>query len=462
MRFDPERAAIRFGCGLSPSLRPPASSAEMLTLLAGPDRAAEAFPIPGGEAAYANFLAIREVRRLKRTAKTDAERAEAKKQRKQVQRKVANEVANWLSQTLLRRALAEDGFRERLTAFWADHFTAVGRQPGLRRAMVTYAEDAIRPHVTGRFPDMLRTVATHPFMLDYLDQGRSAGPNSVAALGKKNKIKGLNENLAREMLELHTLGVDAPYTQRDVRELAKLLAGLSYSSKEGFVFRPYFAEPGPETVLGVRYGGGAAKLEDIYAALDDLARHPSTAQHIARKLVVHFVGDDPNPDLVASVTARFVETEGDLTQVYEALLAHPAAWAPGPGNVKWPMDFVGSGLRALDIVPRHMPVGRYRQMRDFFFTPLALMGQSFGQPGGPDGSPEADVDWITPQRLSARLQWAISVPIRLRRVLPDPRDFVETALGSTAPETVRFAARAAETRVEGVGFVLASPAFQRM
>ena len=343
MRFDPERAAIRFGCGLSPNLPPPESTAKMLAMLTGPDGAAEKFPIPGGEVAYANFLAFREARRLNRKAKTDAERAQAKKQRKKIQRKIGTDTANWLSQTLLRRALAEDGFRERLTAFWADHFTAEGRRPGLRRAMVTYTEDAIRPHVAGRFSDMLRAVATHPFMLDYLDQGRSAGPNSVAALRKKNKIDGLNENLAREMLELHTLGVDAPYTQQDVREFAELLAGLSYSSKEGFVFRPFFAEPGSETVLGVSYGGGTAKLEDIYAALDDLARHPSTAQHIARKLAVHFVGDDPDADLVESVATRFHETEGDLRQVYEALLVHPAAWVQGPGNVKRPMDFVGSG-----------------------------------------------------------------------------------------------------------------------
>ena len=462
MGFDPTRAATRFGCGLSPRLPAPASVADMLQDLTGPDRAAEAFSIPGIDAAFANERERTVVRKAVRKAKTEAEQDAAKALQREYRQKVNLDAARWFGHGLLRRALAEDGFRERLAAFWADHFTAVGRQGALRRAQDTYVEEAIRPHLAGRFPDMLRAVATHPFMLAYLDQRLSAGPNSKIVKQGKGRTKGLNENLAREMLELHTLGVDAPYTQRDVRELAELLTGLSYNSKNGFMFRPEHAEPGAETVLGVSYGGQTARLEDIFAALDDLARHPATAQHIARKLAVHFVGDSPDPDLVSAVAARFDATGGDLLQVYEALLTHPAAWASTPGNVKQPMDFLGSSLRALDVSPRHLPLDHQRKMREMFFVPLKLMGQDWGQTPAPDGWPEEDPSWITPQRLSARMQWAMSVPFRLLRVLPDPRDFVEVALGAGAPETVQFAARAAETRPEGIGLVLSSPAFQRM
>ncbi len=460
MRFDPERAAIRFGCGLSPSMPPPASAAAMLALLTGPDRAAERFPVPGFQAAVANHLDRRAARKALRRAGTETERKAARKRVRKIARKARREAAGWLAQTLLRRALAEDGLRERLAAFWADHFTAFERGGPLRHAHVLYAEEAIRPHVAGRFSDMLRAAATHPLMLRYLDQARSMGPGSPAA--KKRPGRGLNENLAREMLELHTLGVAGPYTQADVRELAELLTGLSYDLKGGFRFRPNMAEPGAETVLSVSYGGPRARLDDILSALDDLARHPATAAHIADKLAVHFVSDTPDAGLVAAMTARYLATDGDLAAVCGEMLAHPAAWGDAPGNVKQPMDFVGSALRALDIVPAHLPAGNARKMRRLFDLPLTLMGQPWGQPAGPDGWPERDADWITPQRLAARLGWAMTAPFALMGVLPDPREFVQAALGRSAPEAVRLAAAAAETRAEGVGVVLASPAFQRL
>lgn len=459
MRFDPERAAIRFGCGLSPSIPPPASAGMMLALLSGPDRAAERFAIPGFQVAVANHLARRDARKALRRAATEAERMAARKRVRGIGRKAGREAAGWLAQTLLRRALGEDGLRERLAAFWADHFTALERGGPLRYAHVLYAEEAIRPHVAGRFSDMLRAAATHPLMLRYLDQARSMGPNSEAA--SRRPGGGLNENLAREMLELHTLGVAGPYTQGDVRELAKLLTGLSYGLKGGFRFRPDWAEPGAETVLSVSYGGARARLGDILAALDDLARHPATAAHVARKLAVHFVSDSPDAGLVGAMTGRYLATDGDLAEVCGEMLTHPAAWADAPGNVKQPMDFVGSALRALGIVPAHLPAGNARKMRRLFDLPLTLMGQPWGQPAGPDGWSESDADWITPQRLAARVGWAMTAPFALRGVLPDPRDFAGTALGRMAPETVRFAAAAAETRPEGVGVVLASPAFQR-
>ncbi|WP_101067788.1 DUF1800 domain-containing protein, partial [Roseovarius salinarum] len=398
--------------------------------------------------------------RAARRAATEGDREAARRDARRRKRGLRRDAARWAGQMLLRRALGEDGLRERLTAFWADHFTAVGKGALMRELHTPHVEQAVRPHVAGRFSEMVRAVATQPMMLRYLDQHRSVGPNSRAA-ERNRRLGGLNENLAREMLELHTLGPAGPYDQADVRELAELLTGLTFNARDGFVFRADRAEPGAETVLGVSYGGRGGRLSDIHAALDDLATHPATARHIAKKLAVHFVSDAPAPDLVAHMAARFAAADGDLAQVYAAMLEHPAAWDPVARNVKAPVDFVGSALRALDIVPGHLPRDRPGEMRDTLLTPLALMGQEWARPLAPDGWPEDDAAWITPQRLAARLQWAMSAPFLLRKVLPDPRDFVHVALGARAPNDVIAAARASESRAEGIGVVLASPAFQR-
>ncbi|RBI75750.1 DUF1800 domain-containing protein [Roseovarius sp. TE539] len=461
MRFDREKADIRFGCGLSPRIAPPRDIQQMIDQLKGPDEASDVFPIPKTETILELARASRAARQQRRKATTEKSRENARDARRSVRRRVQRLALDSLANGFLRRALTVDGLRERLCAFWGDHFTASGKGVLWRHARPAYVETAIRPHVTGNFADMLRAVAMQPLMLHYLDQHLSVGPTSRVAQVNRT-LDGLNENLAREMLELHTLGVDGPYDQSDVRQLARLLTGLSYNLKQGFIYRSSFAEPGPETILGVTYGQGKGRLEDIHAALDDIATHPSTAAHVARKLAVHFVSDEPAEALVAHIAARFRDTDGDMAAVTEALLEHPAAWQPAAENVKRPVDFIGSALRALDIVPRHIPKNDPRKMLDLLIMPLALMGQDWTGPSSPEGWPEANEEWITPQRLAARLQWAMSAPFALRRVLPNPEDFALGALGHAPPQDVIRAARAAETRAEGVGIVLASPAFQRM
>lgn len=460
MSFDPKRAEIRFGCGLSPKQAAPGSAEEMLHLLIGPDTAAADYPIPGVEAALSLGKRMSEARRTIRKMPGTPEEEEAFATIKKLRKDSRNSGAYWLGQALTRRALTADGFRERLVSFWSDHFSAAGKNAFLRWAQANFAEDAIRPHVSGRFPEMLQAAVLHPLMLHYLDQSQSVGPNSAFALRRKGK-RGLNENLAREVLELHTLGVGGPYTQADISQMAELLTGLSFTLRDGFILKENFIEPGSKTILGKRYDG-RDRLEAIRAALFDLALHPATARHLARKMAVHFVGDAPEPDLMVVLERRYADTGGDLVAVYEALLTHPAAWAAGLGNVKQPMDFVGSSLRALDLMPAHVPSGNLRKMQRLFLNPLVMMGQTWARPAGPDGWPEADEDWISPQRLAARLQWAMYAPLRLRRVLPQPADFAEIALGSSATGPVRFAAKAAKTRAEGIGIVLSSPSFQRM
>ncbi len=460
MSFTPERAAIRFGCGLSPQQAAPASVEDTLALLTGPDRAAETYPVPGWDHVLQRSREVRrDTRAFRKSVGTDEEEAK-RAAMKAMRRKLYEESGHALGQVLLRRAMTKDGLRERLASFWTDHFAASGKMLAWRQVQVNYTEEAIRPYVSGRFADMLKAVITHPLMLRYLDQHVSMGPNSPVAL-RRDGPQGLNENLARELLELHTLGVDGPYQQQDVRQMAELLTGLTFTLDDGFKLRPGFVEPGDKTVLGRTYGG-KDRLEAIFAALEDLAAHPATARHLARKLAVHFVGDTPNAGLVDAMERQYTQAGGQLLPVYEVMLTHPAAWGDAPGNVKRPLDFVGSTLRALDLDDRHVPRGNLRKMRRLFYNPMDFMGQTWGRVTGPDGWPEADDQWITPQRLAARMQWAMFAPLRLRRVLPDPREFVDMALGGQATEQVRFAAKAAETRAEGIGVVLSSAAFQRM
>jgi uncharacterized protein (DUF1800 family) len=321
-------------------------------------------------------------------------------------------------------------------------------------------QTAIRPHLTGLFEDLLIAAVLHPIMIKYLDQDRSVGPNSVHA-ARGGKFTDVNENLAREVMELHTLGVNGPYTQTDVRELAELLTGLAVAKPMRLNFRKNMSEPGSETVLGRTYGGEDANINDVKAVLRDLARHPATAAHLARKLAVHFISDSPDPELLNALEARFLATGGDLGAVTEALLSHPAAWTPARQNVKPAFHYVASSLRALAVDPAAINALDERTARSMFISPMAQMGHLWQKPSGPDGLPEEDAAWIAPQGIAARLQWAITVPQMLMADLPDPRDFVGAALGDTIPPAVQFAADAAETRADGIGLILASPAFQR-
>lgn len=433
--MDADSFAIRFGYGL------PAGVSDRETL-AGPDRAATDWPgVTLAEVAPAT------------TAYRDARRDGDEGGIRAARRALDHLALRGLKATFARAVGSRDAFRERLVAFWADHFTVAARNRQEAPFPGVLIDEAIRPHVTGRFADMLRAVTTHPAMLIYLNQEASFGPGSPK--GKRQR-KGLNENFARELLELHTLGVGAAYAQGDVRQLAELLTGLAVGP-EGFVFDARRAEPGVETVLGVRYGGKG--MAPIHAALDDLAARPETAAHLARKLAVHFVADTPDAALVADLDKVFRATGGDLRAVSLALLSHPMA---GEGTkARQPFDFMVATFRALGVSPAMILDAPRREVRRLILDPLQAMGQPYQQAPGPDGWPETQADWITPQGLAARIDWAMAAPQRLVRPLPDPRAFLRTALGTRAGERLTFAVGAAESARDGVGLVLASPDFNR-
>lgn len=347
---------------------------------------------------------------------------------------------------------AETGFVERLVAFWTNHF-AIEASAGMNeRALVgAFEREAIRPHVLGSFRDLLGAATKHPAMLSYLDNAQSVGPNS--ANGRETG-RGLNENHARELLELHTIGVDAGYTQNDVTALARVLTGWGFVARTGggppigsFLFRPAAHEPGPHTVMGVSYPQSGVEQGD--AVLDMLAAHPATAVHVATKLVRHFVADDPPAELVARIAATFESTAGDLQAVAFALIRDDASYE-GEKRLKPPQEFLWSGLRALGVTPAP------RQA----IAILNALGQPLFNPPSPEGFSDEEATWLAPDALTTRLdvseQLAQSASPALR-----PGDLAEAILGDQLASESLVALLAAESEVQALSMLLMLPEFQR-
>jgi uncharacterized protein (DUF1800 family) len=338
------------------------------------------------------------------------------------------------------------GFRERLVAFWANHFTvARGKVPYL---VGHYVREAIRPHVTGRFEDMLLAVVRHPAMLAYLDNQGSVGPGSRA--GQRSR-RGLNENLAREVLELHTVTPAARYTQADVTAFARVLTGWSFAPARepfGFIFRPEAHEPGDKTVMGRTWPEGE---QGGLLALAWLARHESTHRHLATKLVRHFVADDPPPEAVRVVFATLRDTRGDLGAAARALVRLPAAWDPPLSKLRTPQDYVPAVLRAVDAPAE----GVERQA----VGTLNYLGQPLWGARAPIGWPDVAAEWAVPETMLRRVEWANGISARGSG--RDAAELAEAVMGPLVrPETLRAAARAGSAR-EALTLVLTSPEFHR-
>lgn len=459
MAFSTHIAATRFGYGLSPVVAAPTDATQMLDMLRGPDAMQARFPV-GTFYDLQSQQVLHERFRVHARDNPDTQAGkESHEKRLALVASVRVENNRRTARLMLRRMYAQDAFRERLVAFWSDHFTARGKNGMIRYGTTHYVEDAVRPFVTGRFADLLKSAVKHPVMLNYLDQEFSIGPGSRTAT-RRRPDRGLNENLAREVLELHTLGVDGPYGQKDVRALAHLFTGMSRSKDYSFQFRKQFAEPGSQVVMGVQYGDQLS-LERIDAVLDDLAGHPATAAHIAQKLAVHFVADQPPAELVEALRQAYLTSGGDLMEVYAALLAHPQSWETPATNIRPPSEFISAALRALAVPQAAMEALDKRTFNIAFNRPLRLMGQQWQRAAGPDGWAEEDTAWVTPQGIAGRMEWAMRAPKVLLDPLPDPTVVARDALGENASQKVLFAAKSAESRAEGIGLVLMSPAFQR-
>jgi uncharacterized protein (DUF1800 family) len=345
------------------------------------------------------------------------------------------------------------GFGERLAMFWANHFAiAVGKGEEVRILAGAFEREAIRPHVFGRFEEMLLAVETHPAMLVFLDNQQSVGPHSRASGHGK---RGLNENLAREIMELHTLGVDGGYSQRDVTSLAQIITGWTIARPENhlgqpgtFAFNENAHEPGTHAVLGVNYpDNGFAQGR---AALRALAYHPATAHHIALKLARYFVADTPPPALVAAMADTFARTRGDLSAVYQTLLGSEESWNPKLVKIRSPLEYMVALLRASGERPKSAAI----------VGQLNAMGQPFWNPSGPNGFADTVDAWASSEGLGTRIDVA-NLMANATAGRTDPRRFADQTLGALLSPETQHAISRAETKAQAVSLAYLSPEFQR-
>ena len=355
---------------------------------------------------------------------------------------------------LQRGLIADCGFTERLVVFWSNHFCISANKGGLARMWAgSFEREAIRPHVLGRFGDMLKAVEQHPAMLFFLDNQQSLGPDSRAG---QNRNRGLNENLAREILELHTLGVGGGYSQDDVTSLARVITGWTYAGRQGqlgapgtFVFNANAHQPGAHRVMGKIYNAnGVAQGE---AVLADIVRHPSTAKFIAGKFARHFVADDPPPALVARLTDVFTRSDGDLKALATALLDSDEAWKAPQTKMRSPYEFLVAAGRLLAQIPNDP--ARY-------LGGLNVLGQPLWSPAGPNGFPDSNAAWAAPEGMKLRLDMSAQIASRLADGV-DPRDLLELVAADAASSETRRTIERAESRQQALALLLMSPEFQR-
>ena len=347
---------------------------------------------------------------------------------------------------------ADVGLVERLVWFWSNHFCVSAAKGAVRSLCGAYEREAIRPHVLGRFSDMLLAVETHPAMLLYLDNARSIGPRSIAGI---RRHKGLNENLARETLELHTLGVRTGYSQTDVTNFAKVITGWTIrparrDPEHGgeFWFNPRMHEPGPQTVIGRLYD--QAGFAQGRAVLHDVARSPATAKHIATKLVHHFVADDPPPALVARLAKRFHDTGGDLLAVTKTLVTAHEAWHAPRTKLKKPAEWVMAAMRACDL--------RIKNVRRVVNT-QNMLGEPLWRPPAPKGFSDDSAAWL--DGLAERLDIANRIGRIAGNRGQEADAMVDAALGPLASADTRQTVKRAESRSQALALLLMAPEFQR-
>jgi uncharacterized protein (DUF1800 family) len=457
-------AANRFGLGARPGELERIDNdpqALLLDQLQGPPRLpAELRDLPSSASALLDVQQVRQMRREERLAVDDEPAPDIVRQYGATIRQ------HYIEQTDARFRVAtgtDYPFHERLVHFWSNHFAVSADKQPIPAIAGLYENEAIRPNIGGTFADLLLAVESHPAMIVYLDNQRSIGPGSTlaqrAARRRSGRAVGLNENLAREILELHTLGVDGGYTQQDVTAFAHVITGWSVGGgddrrlAEGtpgeFEFREVIHEPGSQTVLGRTYRQRG--MDQGIAVLKDLASHPATAKFIATKLATHFISDTPPAESVQQIEKVFLDTGGDLPSVHKALVEAEAAWTATFKKYKSPRDFVISAFRAFDRVPEN---GR------LVVGALDQMGQTPFRPGSPAGWPDTAEAWGGADALYKRVEWANAVG-RLAGSRANPLAIAESVMGPTLGDHTRTAIARAESVSQGLTLFLVSPEFQR-
>jgi len=450
-------AATRFGLGARPGqleriAADPRGWLSSQITAAGADQ-----PQPAPQSSQARLLEFRAFQRQRQQAKAagDPKSDPVKMVAKLLRRETGGD---FLARVGLATTTDAD-FRERWALFWCNHFTVSATKLQTATIVGPFEAEAIRPNVFGPFEHLLVASTSHPAMLLYLDQAQSIGPDSRAAmfLDRRGKRKaGLNENLAREAMELHTVGVGAGYTQADVTEFARALTGWSIGGLKApddiagrFLFRPGAHEPGVRTIMGRRYPQGG--MQQGLAVLKDLAASPHTAHHLGFEIARHFVADDPPPTLVAKLERTYLDTGGDLGDVARTLVAAPEAWQPAQRKFKTPYEFLVSSWRAASVSPQSL-----REVAPV----LNGMGQRPFSAPSPKGWPEAGETWCAPDAVIKRVVWSEQLAARSMRGR-DPNELAREALGARLTPLVAKTISRAETREEGLAILLMSPEFQR-
>lgn len=451
-------AVTRFGLGARPG-EIDAAKSDPSGFLKAQIRADGAEQPPGDlKSSSDNLYVYAGLRKARRAAKAE----DAADALKQVQQQIRGLVINEMAARGRLAAQTPNGFAERWTLFWSNHFTVSALKGAAAPVVGSFEREAIRPHVFGRFEDMLLASSRHPAMLLYLDQAQSAGPNSPAGQRRKS---GLNENLGREILELHTVGIAAGYSQSDVTEFARALTGWSISRGRdapfgqgdsgplgAFTYRPYLHEPGVRQVMGRAYA--QAGESQAGAVLHDLAEHPSTASHIAQKLARHFVADNPPPSLVAKLQTSVVESGGRLDHLAQTLIDAPEAWQPEAAKFKTPYEFLVSSWRASGQAPDMSAPQK-------FVGSLSVMGQRPFSPDSPKGWSDEAADWASSDGVVKRVAWAEQAGAAMAAQGLEPTQTAKAALGARLTPAVAMAIGRAETRPEAFAILLMSPEFQR-
>ncbi len=470
-------ALNRFGLGARPGERQRLSDPRgwLKDQLHGAPPAIEA---PAEASAQAIASALRDFRM--RTA-------EDKDARQQARRNLIAIAAAESRAALTARVASDRPFVERFVAFWSNHLCiSINAKVLVALLAGGYEREAIRPHVLGRFEELVLASAKHPAMLVYLDNFQSIGPGSVAAgfTRRNGQARGLNENYARELLELHTLGVDGGYGQQDVQELAKILTGWTVSGFRargfgtrpnqarnrhqrnapatmqtpveadgpaeavGFTFQERLHEPGAHVVLGSRYAeGGVAQGERV---IRDLCRHPSTGRFIATKLVRHFVSDEPPAAAVDRVARVFRETGGDLRAVSAAIVDLPETWSGEHRKFRTPQDWLVASMRAFNIT----------EVRDSAMFALRQLRHPLWGPQAPKGFGDSVQEWADPDALLNRGELARTFARRIGAGRIDPRMVVEVADVSDSDPLRAMMADNSIPAIDRVALALASPAVQ--
>ncbi len=354
-------------------------------------------------------------------------------------------------------------FRERMVLFWSNHFTVSTSKRLIGPAAPAFEREAIRPHVFGKFSDLLKAASRHPVMISYLDNHVSIGAASRIGKRRMRKSKGaktLNENLAREILELHTLGVNGGYAQEDVIELANVISGWSHGGIRlgkkddrdihgGFEFREEFHQPGSKKILGKTYEEAGEK--EGLKALEDLAAHPSTAKFIATKLARHFISDDPPQSVIEQLADTFLQTGGDLEAVSKALIELEEVWQDPLPKIKTPYELVVSAHRVFSDAKL-----RKREINE----PLRELAHIPFTAASPAGWPDTGNLWLSPEALMRRIEWLrrFSAKVKIRE---DPKVILENTIGAVSNDDVRLWVERAPSPDAAVALVLASAEFQR-